>query len=140
LIPLRSLFLLGATQMDGRNQLIEKLVTTLHLSIPERNKLGAGKVRLAEISAVVSRVLDKAGYFPPNARPWRKGLAVHDGVMIERLPTGKFRLIFQRSDPIAPTVLVEQKESCLEDITSVVGAYVSAEWPRGIDGILFDRS
>ena len=54
--------------MNEREQLIEKLVTTMHLSVPERLALSPNNVRYTEVAAVVARVLENSGYFPPGAR------------------------------------------------------------------------
>jgi hypothetical protein len=47
--------------MNDREQLIEKLVTTMHLSVPERLALSSNNVRYTEVAAVVARVLENSG-------------------------------------------------------------------------------
>jgi hypothetical protein len=44
--------------MNQREQLIEKLVTTMHLSVPERAALSTKSVRYSEVAAVMARVLE----------------------------------------------------------------------------------
>jgi hypothetical protein len=52
-----------------REALIEKLVVTLHLNVPERQMLGSHDLSVAEVAAVVKRLLERDGVFPPNAKP-----------------------------------------------------------------------
>jgi len=52
-----------------REALLEKLVVSLHLNMPERQMLGSDAVSVEEVAAVVKRLLDKNGVFPPNAKP-----------------------------------------------------------------------
>ena len=125
--------------MNQREQLIEKLVTTMHLNVPERAALSTGSVRYSEVAAVVARVLEDTGYFPPNARPWQEGKVVHEGAMLQKLPNGRFRLILQRSHPIAPTVLAAKKERDFVFARNAIRSFVRSEWPNGIDGIRIRR-
>ena len=125
--------------MTEREELIEKLVTTMHLNVPERAALSTHSVRYSEVAAVVSRILKETGYFPPNARPWQEGNVVHEGAILEKLSRGGFRLTLQRSHPIAPKVLAEKKESDFDDVGAAIKAFIQAEWPKGIDGIAIKR-
>jgi len=52
-----------------REALIEKLVVTLHLNVPERQMLGSEDVSVTEVAAVVKRLLEQDNVFPPNAKP-----------------------------------------------------------------------
>jgi hypothetical protein len=85
--------------MNEREQLIEKLVTTMHLSVPEHLALSSNNVRYTEVAAVVARVLENSEYFPPAARPWQEGNVVHEGAILQKLPRGRFRLTLQRGHP-----------------------------------------
>jgi hypothetical protein len=125
--------------MNEREQLIEKLVTTMHLNVPERAALSTGRVRYSEVAAVVARVLEDTGFFPPNARPWQEGNVVHEGAILQKLQGGGFRLTLQRSHPIAPTVLATKKESDFQDARAAIKAFIWSEWPKGIDGIAIKR-
>jgi hypothetical protein len=121
--------------MNKREQVIEKLVTTTHLNVPERAALSTDSVRYSEVATVIGRVLEDTGYFPPNARPWQQGNVVHEGAILQKLPGGGFRLTLQRSHPIAPTVLAAKRESDFQNASAAIKAFVSLEWPKGIDGI-----
>ena len=104
--------------MNEREQLIEKLVTTMHLSMPERLTLSPN-VRYAEVAAAVARVLENSGYFPPGARPWQEGNLVHEGAILQRLSNRRFRLILQRGHPTNPAVLAlwERYAACCDYVT-----------------------
>jgi hypothetical protein len=58
--------------MGEKEKLVEKLVTQMHLSVPERAALSSKGVRYSEIAAVITRVPNETGYFPPIARPWQE--------------------------------------------------------------------
>ena len=125
--------------MSEREKLIERLVTEMHLSAPERAALSDEGVRYAEVAAVIARVLNETGYFPPNARPWQEGTVVHEGAILQRLSNRRFRLILQRSHPIAPNVLAAKKERDYVLARTAIRAFVRSEWPNGIDGIRISR-
>src|ERR1700688_267920 len=125
--------------MNERDQLIEKLVTTIHLSVPERLALSSNNVRYTEVAAVVARVLENSEYFPPGARPWQEGNVVHEGAILQKLPRGRFRLTLQRGHPIAPTILAAKKESDFRSARAAIRAFIRSEWPKGIDGIAIKR-
>ena len=125
--------------MNEREQLIEKLVTTMHLSVPERLALSSKNVRYTELAAVVARVLENSGYFPPGARPWQEGKIVHEGAILQKLSNRQFRLILQRSHPTAPAVLAAKKERDFVFARNAIRAFVRSEWPNGIDGIRISR-
>lgn len=125
--------------MNEREQLIERLVTTMHLSVPERAALSTDGVRYSEVATVVARVLEDTGYFPPNARPWQAGNIVYEGAILQKLSGGGFRLTLQRSHPIAPTVLAEKRESDFQNAKTAIKTFISSEWPKGIDGIAIKR-
>jgi hypothetical protein len=123
--------------MNERQQLIEKLVTTGHLNVPERSALSPCTVRYSEVAAVVERVLESTGYFPPNARPWEKGKIVHEPALLQKLYAGAYRLILQRGQAIAPHVLAETLDFDFQDSAAAIKAFIAAEWRSGdIDGIL----
>ena len=51
-----------------REDLLEKLVKTLHLSVPEREALGPASVPVNEFAAIVKRLFEVNGIFPINAK------------------------------------------------------------------------
>lgn len=125
--------------MTEREKLVERLVSEMHLSVPERTALSSKDVRYSEVAAVIKRILDETGYFPPNARPWQEGKLVHEGAILRKLSNRKFRLILQRSHPTAPNVLAAKKERDYVFARTAIRAFVRSEWPSGIDGIRISR-
>lgn len=118
-----------------REMLLEKLVTSGHLNVEERQALGKLSVSFNELAYTVERVLSQTGFFPPNARPWRTETAVHEPALIERTSDGRFRLVLQRGLATNPFVLAEQRTTEYADVGSAIRAFISVEWPDGIDGI-----
>ena len=121
--------------MSEREQLIEKLVTTMHLNVPERATLSSTSVSYTEVARVIQRILKETGYFPPDARPWKEGTIVHEGAILQSLSEGRFRLTLQRSHAIEPQVLAARRESDFKDASAAIEAFIKSEWPEGIDGI-----
>jgi hypothetical protein len=123
--------------MNEREQLIEKLVTTEHLNVPERAALSPRTVRYFEVAAVVQRVLDATGYFPPSARAWQVGILVYEPAVLQKLSAGAYRLTLQRPQAIAPTGLAEKRELEFQNAAAAIEAFIAVRWPRGdIDGII----
>jgi hypothetical protein len=96
--------------MTEREKLVERLVTEMHLSVPERAALSSKSISYSEVTTAITRVLNETAYSPPNARPWQEGKVVQEGAILQRLSNGRFRLILQRSHPSAPAVLAAKKE------------------------------
>ena len=122
-----------------REALIEKLVVSLHLTVPERQLLASDCLSVEEVAAVVKRVLDRHGVFPPQARPWRPGEVVFEGFFLVKRPTGRVEIAWQRSNPIKPTELAEQRSTEFEDIDQAVSVFIDSEWSTGIDGVRLTR-
>jgi hypothetical protein len=120
-----------------RKDLLEKLVTSLHLNVPERKLLGAECVSAKEVAPIVKRILETNGVFPPNARPWRPGESVFEGFFLVKQETGRARLICQRSHPLNPCALADQASWDYDDCDQAVSRFMQSEWSNGIDGIQF---
>ena len=120
---------------EQRMQLIEKLVRTGHVNVPERLALGSAKIYSTEVAEVVTRVLEETGSFPENVKPWAHGRVVHEGAMLQKSSDQKIRLIQQRHHPLSPTVLAEQKVIDFAEAQAAVEAFIRAEWSANIDGI-----
>jgi hypothetical protein len=119
-----------------RTALVEKLVTTLHLNVAERQLLGPEPICYEEIASAVMRVFGKTGWFPPNARPAQTGHSVFEGYFLQRLPDGGARLWLQRPYPVDPTAIADQQHEDFADAERAIDNFVSREWGRsGIDGI-----
>ena len=121
--------------MSQRDELVEKLVKTGHLNVPERLALSTASVFSSEVAKVVTQVVEGAGFFPEAAKPWAQGQVVHEQALLQRISVSKVRLIQQRADPLNPTVLREQKITDFTDTRAAVEGFIKAEWPTNIDGI-----
>jgi hypothetical protein len=118
-----------------RESLIEKLVTTGHLNVPERLSLGSGPLKASEIAAIVIMILKTTGTFPRGVKSWRPGLVVDERAILQSLPDGKLRLIQQRANPIDTRTLAQEKVTDFDNVESAVGSLMKIEWGNGIDGI-----
>jgi len=91
-----------------REELLEKLVTTRHLSVPEREALGIASVPVYEVAATVKHLLEGNGVFPPSAKTWQPGQPVFEGFFLLNKPNGGVRLVTQRDKPTElPSLLNE---------------------------------
>jgi hypothetical protein len=59
--------------MTERDELVEKLVKTGHLNVPERLALNPRSVSRSEVARVVMQVLKDTGGFPEARKPWAEG-------------------------------------------------------------------
>jgi hypothetical protein len=122
-----------------RETLLEKLVVSLHLNVPERRMLGSDSVSVEEVAALVKRLLEANGVFPLNAKPWQPGEIVFEGFFLLKGPNGKVRLAWQRSNPIKPSELAEQGSLEYDNADEAVSQFIQSEWSEGIDGINLSR-
>jgi len=118
-----------------REALIEKLVVSLHLNVPERQMLGSGEVSVAEVAACVKRLVERDGIFPPNAKPWQPGEAVFEGFFLMKHSDGKVQMTGQRPHPIRPYEPAEQVTYECDDLDQAVRRFIGKAWSNGIDGI-----
>jgi len=118
-----------------REALVEKLVVSLHLNVLERRMLGSDPVLVEEVAAVVKRLLETNGVFPPNAKPWQPGEIVFEGFFLVKRPNGKVRLDWQRSNPIKPNELADHGGSEYANADDAVSRFIQSQWSKGIDGI-----
>ena len=118
-----------------REALIEKLTVSLHLDVPERQLLGSDSVSVEEVAAVVKRLFEQHGVFPPTAKLWKPGEVVFEGYLLVKSPDGKIQMAEQRSNPVRPTELAERSSSEYDDLDEAVSRFIESEWCKGIDGI-----
>ena len=119
----------------NREALIEKLVLFLHLNVPERQLLGTDSLSVEEIAAVVKRVFEQSGIFPPHARLWKAGEPVFEGFILVKRSDGKVEMVWQRSNPIKPTELAERCSTEYGDLDEAVSSFIERSWSKGIDGV-----
>jgi hypothetical protein len=118
-----------------REALIEKLVVSRHLNVPERQTLGSDEVSVAEVATVVKRLLERDGVFPLNAKPRQPREAVFEGFFLIKHPDGKVEMTVQRPHPIRPYELAERVTFECDDLDQAVLKFISSAWSKGIDGI-----
>jgi hypothetical protein len=118
-----------------REAMIERLVTSLHLNVPERQMLGSDSVAAEEVAGVVKRLLERNGVFPLNAKTWQPGETVFKGFFLVRGLDAGVQMIWQRSNPIRPTELADHGRSDYDNIDEAISAFITREWSSGIDGI-----
>jgi hypothetical protein len=119
----------------SREALIEKLTVSLHLNVPERRLLGSDSVSVEEVAAVVKRLFEQNGVFPPIARLWKPGEVVFEGFFLVKRPDGRIQMAWQRSNPVRPTELTDRSSSEYDDLDEAVLRFIESAWSKGIDGI-----
>jgi hypothetical protein len=115
-----------------REELIDRLITTGHLNVPDRKSLA--HLGRNEVFAAVRVRLERDGFFPPNAgiEGW-----VYEGPFIRRSENRRYVGINQRSRACDPRVVAETAQRSFDDIEAAVNWYIDAEWGSSIDGIPF---
>ena len=122
----------------NREQLIEKLVTTFHLSVAERESLGSETIRKSEIARVIARSLAENGNFPSDAKRWTAGKVVYEVYFLEITPNGIVTLSLRRSAAIDPRQLAGERRWNFSIADEAIDQFIGGEWPdREIDGIRF---
>jgi hypothetical protein len=124
----------------NRIQLIQKLLTTLHLNVFERKIFDEQALGIEEIINVIEFELKSNKIFPPNATIWKPGQAVYEGSIIEKINNNEFLLHYQRAYPMNPFELAEKSEIKFQDFTSLIHAYIQENYRFNIDGINVVRS
>jgi hypothetical protein len=117
-----------------REELVLKLVTQYYLNAPDQAEFGSGAVLLAELAAIVRRVLETNVYFPPLAKPWEPGEPSFEGAFLERLEENRFRVHSQHSYANNPGACAERTSQDYNDFESALRAYLHVEWPGVFDG------
>jgi len=113
-----------------REELIDRLVTTGHLNVPDRKMLG--RVSRAEIRDAIRARLEKDRFFPPNAQA--SGF-VYEGPQLRYMDDGTFLAINQRASVHNPGVVAQSTERRFEDMAAAIAWYIDSEWAASIDGI-----
>lgn len=120
-----------------RHQLIDKLVSTWHLNVPERSQLSPQSVSLEEISIAIQKALSDCRFFPSIARPASDGEAVVDpifeGYFIEKADKG-YVVHVQASGP-HPMLFRGRSSKRFSSFERAVKYYVANEYDGEIDGI-----
>jgi hypothetical protein len=123
-----------------KNALLEKLVVWQHLNVFERKMLASDSISVAEVAALIKRLLERCGTFPPTARTWTPGEAVFEGYFLVKHSDGKIELMSQRGNPIKPNELADQECWTFASLDQAISKFIESEWPKGIDGISFSHA
>jgi hypothetical protein len=99
------------------------------------NRGSSDDLSFTDVDAVVKRLLEQKGVFPPSARPWQPGELVFEGFFLVKRPDGKVQMDWQRSNPIRPNELTDRDRSEYDDVDEAVSRFSESEWSRAIDGI-----
>jgi hypothetical protein len=112
--------------------LIEKLVATWHLSVPERRWLPEGKARASLLLDAIEAALRRDGWYPAGLRPGDD----YAGGLIERTSRGGCRIHWKTQVSL---VLYESGSiSEFEDPRQAALELLRSEFPEQIDGISID--
>jgi hypothetical protein len=128
-VPGREMHLLKSSAFQGacyvnyhgevttnREALIEKLVVSLRLGVPERRLLDLDCVSIGKVAAAVKRLFSQHGVFPPHARLWKPGELAFEGYFLVKRPDGRVELAWQRGNAHKPTELADRSSTVYEDI------------------------
>ena len=118
-----------------RARLVRKLVTTLHLSVAERQQLG-DPPSIDEIVAVIAEDLLQNGFFP--RRPWREGEPCGDGTVLELLADGRVRAQHQVSTAWMTPAHIGTRD--FPDAKAAGMHLVERDFAAGVDGIPLRQS
>ncbi len=118
-----------------KQELLEKLVATWHLSVSEREILGTSTVPRNEIAAIVKAMLVSNRRFPMDAAPWEPGKAVFEGASLYLQPNRNVRVLLQHANPASPFALAHSRELQFSKIDDAIKFFIDTEWKNGIDGI-----
>lgn len=113
------------------SELVDKLVTRWHLSVPERAILPEGRARGSVVRAAIANHLRADGWFP---RDWRPDHDVSGGVM-ERTATG-CRIHWKAECGVNRFALLRVTEH--SDLLDAAQEWVRGMFGEDIDGVAID--
>ena len=120
-----------------RVELIDKLVSTWHLNVPERSELRPPRVSLSEITFAIKKALSDSRFFPAVARPVSYGEtveeAIFEGYFLER--QGASFLVHGQSCGPHPLAFRGRSTKRFSSFEKAVKYYVANEYEGDIDGI-----
>jgi hypothetical protein len=115
-------------------QLGLKLLTTLHLNVPERASLPYGSVGLSALVEAVTEVLERSNWFPSVMRP---GQVIGEGAVIER--RGNEIWVHEQHE-IGVARFGPIQSTRANDVESAIRAFVQALGSSPVDGVVIDWS
>jgi len=121
--------------MRERERLLEKLVSRWHVDVAERH--ASGRVQPAEVAATARSLFLSWKRFPKYAREADTSSMepIYEGEAMTYLASGQVRITWQRPLANDPSQLAQIRRRVYPTVELAVDAFISSEWPRGIDGI-----
>ena len=119
-------------ELVSEQQVLRKLLETLHVNVPERKALSGGRARFSGLVAAVRAALGESPWFPAHLRPDGK----FTGAIIEARPSGAYLVherheigLYHFSDVVAQPV---------PTLEEAVRRYIKTTAGDKIDGIPVD--
>jgi hypothetical protein len=119
---------------DREHELVRKLVTTWHLSVPEHRALPGGKIRASLIYDAIEEILQAEGRFPVEWQPDDS----FAGGLIECLEDGSCRVTWRAEFSLMHHEAVTVKE--FPSQRDAIKSFASPFFGGDIDGIPIDWS
>ena len=114
-----------------REGLIDVLIKTGHLNVPDRKALG--RIGRREVFDAVCGRVERDGRFPPNASEAKEGQPLREGPQIQRSEDGGYTGINQRASVHDFRVLAQLVKRRFGSVAAVVEWYIDSEWGTGIE-------
>ncbi|GAA0539402.1 hypothetical protein GCM10008941_18990 [Rhizomicrobium palustre] len=120
------------TDNSDLKELARKLVSTFHLSMPERAAFGADPVPGSLLRSAILSVLIERGTFPPK---WGRD-APYDGGLIEANPDGSCSITWKAESGVMRSEVIGVQN--FASPTEAVVAYAERFFGSSIDGMPVD--
>jgi hypothetical protein len=114
--------------METRGQLLIRLVVDGHVSVAERQVLGA--VGRQEVKEIVKSLLTQEGVFPKHGTT--KG--VYEGATLAHARSN-VEITWERPYPWDPFTVAERRVETFATADAAIERFIDSEWRTGIDGI-----
>lgn len=125
--------------MTNRQQLIRRLLTSLHLNMLDRKEFIEKAIKLNEIKLIIQQDLEDKKVFPSDATIWEEGQPVFEGHFLKKTTDNKYKLYWQRHQAENPYKLAESHEEDYNDFDKIVDDYIKREYNYNIDGLKIMR-
>lgn len=135
----KTLAVIVKNQMPTRQELIKRLLNTLHLNVIERQEFKSRPITLNEVQEAIRLDLTRRNFFPENASLWTEGTAVFEGHFIEKVRDNEFILHCQRSYAVDPNHLAESIKFNYTDFMKLTYDFIKKQFNFNIDGLPIDE-
>ena len=124
------------TFISDRQQIIKKLLTTLHLNALDRKIFKDNPITLSEISNSIRHDLEDVNIFPRSAK---ESQGIYEGYHIEKVSNSQFKLHWQRPLASNPFQLAETNQVTYSNFDKLIYDYLDKEFTFNIDGLIIDK-